>query len=299
MPMTEVAVQSIELEQFVETIPDFEARFNKLDKRLVEDGNKVNISNMTLGGSTARAPMRVPFRVQGGAGISQFAADTATTVPIWQRGTGSQYRDFVAAPVRLVNTCEISNLANEATNGKERGLVKVNKEEMKQTLKSYLNGREGIINQDGSGTIDQIPTTATIANGTGPAGPQFSSIVGLNVAASFTDQQTVQVLSAVGGTNRGSFVISYVDPVAQAIYSTTALPAGTAVSDILVVQGSTGAAGASVYGKNYWIANGNVGTIAGIDKSLYPGRLSTPTINLHNQGAVTIALAQRVEATGE
>ncbi len=120
--------------------------------------------------------------------------------------------------------------------------------------------------------------------------------MGLNTAASFVDQQTVQVLSAVGGTNRGSFTISYVDPVAQTIYCAAALPSGTTNGDILVVQGATGAAGSSIYGKDYWISNGNTGTLAGVPKANFPGRLSTPTINFGGSGTITNSTAQRVES---
>ena len=292
---TEFAVQAIELEAFVEEIADLQAHFDKLQTRLEKGGKKVQISNETVRGTTSRSPFWVPIRVQGGAAIQQFAADTSTTVAAWPRGTSSYFASYSASPVRTVNVCEISNLSQQATDGKERGLVKFSREEMDKSLLAFENGYEGILNRDGSGTIDQIPTTATVNNNTG-TGVQTSSILGLSTAASFVDQQTVQVLSAIGGTNRGSFVISFVDPVAQAIYSSTALPAGTAVGDILVIQGATGAAGSSIYGKDYWINNGNTGTLAGVPRANYPGRLSTPIINFGGSGSIVNSTAQRVES---
>lgn len=292
---TELSVQAIELEAFVEEIADLQAHFDKLQTRLEKGGKKVQVSNMTTRGTTQRSPFWVPTRTQGGAAIQQFSADGATTVAAWPRGTGSSFTSFAASPVRLVNVCEISNLAQQATDGKERGLIKFSREEMDKSLLSFDNGVEAVINRDGSGTIDQIPLTATVNNGTG-AGVQLSSIVGLNTAASFVDQQTVQVLSAVGGTNRGTFVISFVDPVSQTIYSSTALPAGTAVGDILVILGASGSAGSSIYGKDYWLSNGNVGTIAGVPKANFPGRFSTPTINFGGTGTIVNSTAQRVES---
>lgn len=299
MAMTELATQGIELEDFATKIADLQATFDGLLPRLRKGAETRSISNYTNAGGVGRNPLRVAFRAQGGAGVQQFAADTSSGPAVWGRGTGSYYDDFVAGPIRLVNVCEITNLAMQATDGKDRGLVKVRKEELEHSLLTYDNGVAGVVERDGSGTIDTIPTTATVNNATGggaSGSATYSSIVGLNTAASFTDQQTVQVLSAVGGTNRGSFVISFVDPVAQTIYSTTALPSGTAVSDILVVAGATGAAGSSIYGKDYWLSNGNTGTLAGIAKANYPGRLSTPTINFGGTGAITNSTAQRVEA---
>lgn len=297
-PVTELAYEAVELEAFVDQIPDYQQRFNKLQQRLLKDGKKVPISNMTSAGGVQRQPLRVPFRAQGGAAIQQFSADTSGNIPMWPSGTGSTTDSFVAAPVRVINTCTISNLTQQATDGKDRGLVKVNKEEMKQSLKSFENGIEGLFNGDGSGTITAIPTTATVSNNSG-AGAQTSFISGLNTVAGFSDQQTIQVLPAVGGSARGTATISYVDPVSQTLWFSTVLPStggATQTGDILVVLGATGAAGSSIYGKNYWIANGSTGTIAGINKALYPGRLSTPTINLNNTGAITLAMAGRVEA---
>jgi hypothetical protein len=301
-PMTELAAEAVELDAWVDEIPDYQAHFDRFLTRLEKGGHKMNISNATQGGGVSRSPMRVPFRAQGGAAIQQATADTNSSIFVWQRGTGSYYDGFVVAPVRLVNTCEISNLLQQATDGKDRGLVKIKREELQNSLKVFDNGVEGLIHRDGSGTIDQIPTSATVNSGTGggaSGSATYSSIIGLPSAASFQDQQTVQVLSAVGGTNRGSFTISYVDPVALTVYSTTVLPStggATQTGDILVVQGATGAAGSSILGKDYWLQNGNVGTIGGIVKANYPGRLSTPVINFNNSGTVVQSTAQRIQA---
>jgi len=127
--------------------------------------------------------------------------------------------------------------------------------------------------------LDQIPTTATVNNGTQTA-PNISSIVGLNNANQFQDQQTVQVFPSIGGTSRGSFVISYADGVSNTIYSTTALPAGTATGDYLMVNGSTGATNNSIAGIKTYQVTGNTGTYLGITKANNPGRFSTANIDL-------------------
>lgn len=292
---TELAVEGIELEAFVSDIPDLQAKFDRLQTRLKKGATVKQCSFQTNRGGVQRAPFWASVRVQGGAPIQQFGNDTATTAPAYGRGSAGQFVSMAASPVRFVSICEISNLANEATDGKERGLVKFGKEEMNKSLLAHDNGIEALLNRDGSGTID---TVVTPSSGSGSAGPAFSYIV-VNNAASFVDQQTVQVLSAVGGTNRGSFAISYVDPVAQRIYTAAALPStggATAAGDILVVQGATGAAGSSVYGKDYWIQNGNVGTKGGVDISQYPGRFSSPTINFGGSGTIVNSTALRVQS---
>jgi hypothetical protein len=293
---TEFAVQAVELEQFVEEIADLQQHFDKLQTRLEKGGKKVQISNETVRGTTSRSPFWVPIRVQGGAGIQQFAADTSSTVATWPRGTASYFASYSASPIRTVNVCEISNLSQQATDGKERGLVKFSREEMDKSLLAFENGYEGLLNRDGSGTIDQIPLTATIT--TGGSGATTSVIAGINTAASFTDQQQVLFFASVGGAQRGSTsaTISFVDPVTQTLNFSTALPSGVTQGDIIVVLGSTGAAGNSIYGKDYWINNGNMGTLAGVPRASYPGRLSTPTINFGGTGSIVNSTAQRVES---
>lgn len=297
-PGTELAVQAIELESFVEKIADLQEHFNKLQTRLDRDGKKIQCSNQTARGGVQRAPFWVPTRVQGGAGIQQFAADTSGTIASWPRGTASQYVSFAASPVRLINVCEISNLSIEATSDKERGLVKFSREEMDKSLLAFENGREALLNSDGTGTIDVIPSTATINNNTG-SGAQTSSIVGLPNAPRFVDQQGILVFQANGTQRTGGItqpLVSYVDPVNLTVYFSTALPTSTAATDLLVVVGATGAAGSSVYGKNYWINNSNTGTRAGVTISNYPGRFQTPIINFGGSGSIVNSTAQRVES---
>ena len=294
---TELAVQNIELETFVDKIAELQQHFNKLQTRLDRDGNKKKVSNQTARGGVQRAPFWVDTQVQGGAGIQQFAADTATTVASWPRGTAPQFVSFAASPVRLINVCEISNLAVEATSDKETGLVRYDRKAMENTLLAFENGREALLNSDGTGTIDVIPSTATISSNSG-TGAQTSYISGLPNAPRFVDQQVVQFISA-GGTNRGTATISYVDPVALTLWFSTVLPStggATQATDLIVVQGAAGTAGSSIYGKNYWINNSATGTRAGVTISNYPSRFQTPIINFGGSGSVVNSTAQRVES---
>jgi hypothetical protein len=144
--------------------------------------------------------------------------------------------------------------------------------------------------------IDQIPTTAVINNGTG-TGAQTSSIVGMNVAVAFSDQQVVQFYTTGGvlrNTGVASATISYVDGPSNTLYFSTVLPTGVAVTDYVVVNGATYGTGASILGIKAWDVNSNSGTIAGLNRATYPGRLSTPTINLAG-AAITPSIAQRAE----
>lgn len=145
--------------------------------------------------------------------------------------------------------------------------------------------------------IDQIPSTATITLSGGSPASQTASIVGLNIAVAFTDQQVVQFYSTGGVQRTGgrtTATVSYSDGPSQTLYFSTALPSDVVVTDYVVVAGATYGAGNSILGIKAWDVNSNTGTIGGLNRNAYPGRLSTPTINL-NGAALTPGIAQRAE----
>jgi hypothetical protein len=280
-PLSESAVQAIELDAFSKEIPSYIPFDKTLYGGFKNNATIIPVSNITAAGGVTRPSFRVPLRVQAGAAISQGTGNGDSL----GRGTGSQWAAFAVSPVFFYNVCEITFLARIATEGRKRGLFNVQAQELKNTYQQATQGLESLIQGDGTGTLDTIPTTATVNNGTG-SGQALSSIVGLNNAFQFQDQQTVQVFTS-GGVLRGSFVVSYTDPVSQTIYSATVLPAGTTTTDVLVVAGASGAAGGSVLGLQAWQVNSNTGTIGGLTRASYPGRLSTPTINLAGKSIST------------
>lgn len=168
---------------------------------------------------------------------------------------------------------------------------------MKNSLDAAMQGIEGLINGDGTGMIDQIPSTATIVLSGGSPAAQTSSIVGINVAVAFGDQQVVKFYSTGGVQRTGgvsSATISYSDGPSNSLFFSTNLPSDVVTTDYIVVAGATYGAGNSLLGIRAWDVNSNTGTIGGLNRNAYPGRLSTPTINLGG-AAITPGLAQRAE----
>jgi hypothetical protein len=213
------------------------------------------------------------------------------------RGSGSQWASFALAPVYLFNVCEISWLAQASTDSKQKGLFAVKAQEMKNSLDAAMQGIEGLINSDGSGMIDQIPATAVIVLAGGTPAAQTASISPVNVAVAFTDQQVVKFYSTggvqrVGGATTAT--ISYSDGPSNTLFFSTALPTDVVATDYIVVNGASYGAGNSILGIKAWDVNSNTGTIGGLNRNAYPGRLSTPTINLGG-AALTPGIAQRAE----
>jgi hypothetical protein len=293
MALLEAAVEAVELDAFAKEIPDLVFHGTSAYSMFKAEATKIPVSNQSNAGGVQRPSFRVPFRVQAGAGISQGTGNADSM----NRGTGSQWASFALAPVYLFNVCEISWLAQASTDSKQKGLFAVKAQEMKNSLDAAMQGIEGLINSDGSGMIDQIPSTATIVLSGGSPASQTASITGVNVAVAFTDQQVVQFYSTGGVQRSGgrtTATISYSDGPSQTLYFSTALPSDVVTTDYIVVAGATYGAGNSILGIKAWDVNSNTGTIGGLNRNAYPGRLSTPTINLAG-AALTPGIAQRSE----
>lgn len=289
---TEAAVTSVEVEAFATKIPSLIPMSKSLYALAKDRFTNVPVSFTTTGGATTRPSFRVPYRVQGGAYISQGTGNGDAL----GRGNASIWNDFVLSPVWHYAVNEITTLAQLATNGKKRGLISLKAEELKNSLDSAMAGIEGIMYGDSSGAITQIPTSGTVSSGSG-SGNQTSFITGVRAMA-FTDNQVVEIFPSEGGASRGTATISVNDPVTGTLWFSTALPStggATAVGDYIMIAGSSGALGQGVYGTTAWNNSATSGTIAGINRASYPSRISTTNINL-NGGSVTASLSQRIEA---
>lgn len=287
--MNEAAVEAVELEEVREEIPDLMLTEDTLRARLKKAGRVTPMSTSTGGGPgstfdpNGRPSLRIPMRIAAGSTHQQFDANGGDM----GRGTGSIYAAQYLTPISFSEACEITAQAMWSTENKKKSRVQVKASEFTHTLEQFKSNLDADINGDGTGIL---ATVTTASSGSGPAGASFSNII-VNIANTFYDQQMVQVFPSVGGASRGTFQISYVDGVINTIFSSTALPAGTTTGDLLVVNGAPGTAGGSVMGIRAYQVNGNAGTLNGLARSNFPGRLSTPTVNL-NGAAMTQAIGR-------
>ena len=210
------------------------------------------------------------------------------------RGTGSLWVAGDLAPIGLFAGCEITYLARVATQGKNRSLISLRSEELKNSFNSFMQGVDAQFLSDGAGAVLQIPLTAIIT--TGGSGNQTSIIAGLGGQANqLQEQQVVQFFQAEGGSPRsGTATVSYVDGALDTVYFSTALPSGTAVGDFIVIQGSTGALNSGLQGIYSYQVSGNTGTVLNLNRATYPGQLSTPSID-KAQGAINTTDAYKVQ----
>ena len=292
--LNEAAVEAVELETVREEVPDLMLTEDTFYARIKKAGRVLPMSTSTGGGAgssfdpTGRPSLRIPMRIQAGSTHQQFSADGGDM----GRGTGSVYAAQFLTPISFSEACEITAQAMWSTENGKKSRVQVKASEFTHTLEQFKSNLDADLQGDGSGTL---ATVTTANSGTGGAGASFSNIVVSN-ANQFFDNQIVQVFPAVGGVTRGSFQISFVDGVVNTIYSAQALPSAggaTTTGDLLIVNGASGAAGASIMGIKAYQVNGNAGTLNGLARSNFPGRLSTPTVNLAG-AAMTIPIGRLI-----
>lgn len=276
--LNEAAIEAVELETVREEVPDLMLTEDTFFSRLKKAGRVLPMSTSTGGavGSsfdpTGRPSLRIPMRIKAGSAHLQFNADGGDM----GRGTGSAYAAQFLLPVSFAEACEITAQAQWSSDSGKKSRVNVKATEFTHTLEQFKSNLDADLQGDGSGTLDTVVTASSAGGG---AGPSFSNII-VNNANQFFDNQVVQVFPSVGGVSRGSFQITFVDGVTNTIFSADALPPGTTTNDLLVINGATGAAGTSIMGIRAYQVNGNSGTLNGLSRASFPGRLSTPLVNL-------------------
>ena len=278
-PVAESAVQAVELEAFAKGIPDLVYKGKTIYNFFKKHSKTSATAVTTQAGGVSRPAFRIPVRMQSGAAIFQATGNGDAL----GRGTGSLWVAGDLSPIGLFAGCEITYLARVATQGKNRSLISLRSEELKNSFNSFMQGVDAQFLSDGAGAVLQIPLTAIIT--TGGSGNQTSIIAGLGGQANqLQEQQVVQFFLAEGGAPRsGTATVSYVDGALDTVYFSTALPGGTAPGDFIVIQGSTGALNSGLQGIYSYQVSGNTGTVLNLNRATYPGQLSTPSIDKASQ----------------
>ena len=290
MSTSEAAVQGIELENWNKMIPNLVFENDTLYSRLKKHAKTNASANITNAGDVSRPAYRVPMRVQSAAAIVQGTGDGDSL----GRGTMSQWISGTIAPVFLFSGCEITYLTEIATSGPKRGMISVRAQELKNSLTSFMNGLEALSQGDGSGALDVLPATAVVTTGSGT-----SSIAGLTNINQFQDQQVIDFYNTEGGTLEGSGTISYVDQQFNTLHFSTNLSGIVASGNTYVLaihDGNAASSGGvpSLAGIKTYQVNSNTGSVLNLERSTYPGRLSTPLIDLGGK-AVNPGIPYRAE----
>jgi hypothetical protein len=213
-------------------------------------------------------PTRIPMELLAGGQFQQSNPDNGD----FGLGSGIVLDFGTITPVYFSQAIQYSKLAEISTDSNEKAIESIASLNMKRAMDQFNTNIEALLQGDGSGTLDTVVV-----------GSSGSSVITVTNPSQFADGQIVQVFSAVGGTNRGSVTITSVDAGAKQINLSANAPTGTTAGDILVVNGSTGAAASSLLGIKYFQVDSNAGTVLGLNRATYPGKLKTPHVAAGNQ----------------
>jgi hypothetical protein len=118
----------------------------------------------------------------------------------------------------------------------------------------------------------------------------------VNNANYFQDNQILDVYTAATPpVFVASIQIQSVDIANNMIWLTTAVPAGVVGGTGLYVSGSSAQSGSGLFGLRTYQVAGNSGTYMGIPRASWPGKFSTPNINLGGK-ALTPAIVRALQA---
>jgi hypothetical protein len=226
-------------------------------------------------------PTRIPMELLAGGNFQQSNPDGGD----FGVGSGITLDFGTITPVYFSQAVQYSKLAEISTDSNEKAIESIASLNLKRAMDQFNTNIEALLQGDGSGTLDTVVSATSGA----------SSTIVVSNPNQFYDGQTIQVFPSVGGTSRGSVTITSVDVAAKTLNFGTTLPStggATAAGDILVVAGSTGAAASSLLGIKYFQLDSNVGTVLGLNRATYPGKLRTPHVACGNQ-SLTQAFARQ------
>jgi hypothetical protein len=222
-------------------------------------------------------PTRVPMELLAG-GKFRVADPDGGDLGL---GSGPTTDKGELTPVYFFQCTQYTKATEINTDQKQKAIESYAELVMKRAMEQFNTNMEAVIQGDGSNTLDTIVT-----------GSSASAQIVVNNANQFYDNQDIDIWDALGGSKRGTVTILSVDAGNKTLYCTGNAPSGTTAGDLLLVSGSAGTAGSGIYGVKYFQVNSNTGSVMGLNRASYPGKLSTPTVNAANQ-AITPAMARR------
>lgn len=223
-------------------------------------------------------PSRIPFQPATGNLFKQNGLDGQ------DMGLGSSFPEVPGylSCVPFIQATQYTALAEYATDSDEKSIANYVTETNRQATETFAGYMDALAaNSDGSNTLDTVVSTAT------------DEII-VNNADIFQDNQNIDIWTALGGTLRGTVQIQSIDIANNALATTGPLPAGTTAGDLLLVNGSAGTSNSGWMGLPAYQVSGNTGTYMTISRSAWPGKFSTPSINLGGK-SLTPAVIRALE----
>jgi hypothetical protein len=209
-------------------------------------------------------PTRVPLELLAGGTFSSGDPNGGDL------GLGSApVSDFMTlVPTYFFQCSQWTKQAEISTNSDEKAIEDYSKLVMKRAMKNFRTYMEAVFTQGpGDNSLDSIVTVG-------------ANYLVVNNANQFQDQQPLDAWTGANGTFHGSVVVQSVDAANKTIWLTGAPPAAIVAGDVLYVKNSPAASNSGLFGLFQYAVGGlNTGTVAGLNRQTYPGKLIMPYVN--------------------
>ncbi|MGH9393336.1 MAG: hypothetical protein ACRD1E_04140, partial [Terriglobales bacterium] len=199
---------------------------------------------------------RIPLQVQPGGAFGAASFDGGDL----GRGSGTSYDFAQITPVGIRFAVEISKLVEYATDASDKAVENAAKRNVADAMKQFRRDLDAALMTAGNGVY------ATVSNVAGNTLTLSNTPFGARL---LHENQNVQVYDATLTTNRGTATIQTVTKSlggAQSV-ALASLPGGTVATDVLVVDGVSGAQPVFIYGIPYHHNTSTSGAWMGISRA--------------------------------
>ncbi len=227
---------------------------------------------------TSSRPSRIPFWVLAG-GKFRMANFDGGDLGI---GSGPVQQNGYLSCVPFVYAYSYTLAADWTNDSSQKAVENYVTKTNADAVKGFAGYIESLLQGNGSGQIDTVVSVA-------------GNQVVVNNANLFSDNQDVDVWTAVNGAYLGTITIQSVDKPNNSLWLPAAAPGYLVANVSLQVSGSLGVSNSSLLGLRYWHQAGNTGNFAGIQRSAYPGKFVTPYLNCSG-GTLTPQFVRAMEA---
>jgi hypothetical protein len=262
MPPSYTDSTSVQLEKTREILPDLFERNDTLWALMKVKGDVEKVS--------PRA-MRLPFKTLPAGKFRQTDFDGADL----GLGSSGKYTNGTITPLDFVTAVQTTKKQEYATDSKEKALFMVTKKDVGDAMWTLRASLDILLQTPGTGQI------GILKSGSGTNSWTLDAPFG---AALILEGMTVNLYDTTFATKRvGDYVVQTVDIENNII--TVDQHTNAADTDLLVIEGLSGANPVSLFGLPYHHSNAATGTWLGLDRSLVPG-IRTPAVNA-NGGTLT------------
>ena len=221
--------------------------------------------------------MRLPLQLVPGGKAGSSSADGGDL----GLGSGTTYDVAQVSPIFFRFAVQITKLVEYASNSREKAIENAVKREIANGMKQFRSFLDKVIQTAGNGVLGTISSIS---------GSTFTMTIPAGAALVYVGQ-TIQIYDPTLTTNRNvaASVVSSVtaaDPINAQTITVDNVPSGTAVNDLIVHDGLTGAQPVSLFGVKYHQNNATTGTWLNLNRATYPQQLQTPRVNAGNAALV-------------